>query len=378
MVKVWEEARLNRVLSVVALVLAGASFEPWAQVDREARIPLEINAGIDSGEDLDIGISGQLTTPEGDPVTCAVIEAILQGSNTVSTGVTDLTGAYSLANLADGVYDIRILAPDFGIVLGNTVNVVNGSTAILNLELLNLDIERSIRGQVLDKDTNEPLVSVLVELLVANIPLASTYTCAAGEYQLGVPDILKGLLPIDLRFTLINYDTFVLEDIILGVNTSEANAALEKSVSFPASLSGFIRSVDQGMVEAIPGSRVTIRGETNISAISDETGAYSFDAILDGSYIISASAVGFNSVKIAKTISGSEAAVQSFDLFRGVAVPIEPSDLNGDGTTNAIDVQIIINVVLGVFEGEVDADVNEDALVNSIDIQLVINRILGL
>lgn len=53
-----------------------------------------------------------------------------------------------------------------------------------------------------------------------------------------------------------------------------------------------------------------------------------------------------------------------------------PEDLNGDSTVNAVDVQLVINVVLGVETG-VDGDTNNDGTTDATDIQRVINAALG-
>jgi hypothetical protein len=54
-----------------------------------------------------------------------------------------------------------------------------------------------------------------------------------------------------------------------------------------------------------------------------------------------------------------------------------PADVNNDDSTDAVDVQIVINEVLGIHT-VFDGDVNADGLVDAIDIQLVINGVLGL
>lgn len=53
-------------------------------------------------------------------------------------------------------------------------------------------------------------------------------------------------------------------------------------------------------------------------------------------------------------------------------------DVNHDGSVNAVDVQFVVNAVLGIPVGVVDADVNADGSVNAVDIQFVINAVLGI
>jgi len=57
--------------------------------------------------------------------------------------------------------------------------------------------------------------------------------------------------------------------------------------------------------------------------------------------------------------------------------PFAFGDVNGDGSVNAIDVQLVINEALGIHTGY-DCDLNGDESVNAIDVQLVINTALGM
>lgn len=52
------------------------------------------------------------------------------------------------------------------------------------------------------------------------------------------------------------------------------------------------------------------------------------------------------------------------------------ADINEDGVVNAVDIQLVINAVLGKGLGALNPDANIDGAVNSIDIQTVINRVL--
>jgi hypothetical protein len=53
-------------------------------------------------------------------------------------------------------------------------------------------------------------------------------------------------------------------------------------------------------------------------------------------------------------------------------------DINGDGTVDAADVQLVVNGVLQIPTSGFDPDVNGDELVDAIDVQLVVNAVLGI
>ncbi len=67
---------------------------------------------------------------------------------------------------------------------------------------------------------------------------------------------------------------------------------------------------------------------------------------------------------------------------QGASVTIKaaslPTDINADGQTNALDIQLVVNAVLGIGIGGLDADVNHDGSVNALDVQRVVNAVLGL
>jgi len=53
-------------------------------------------------------------------------------------------------------------------------------------------------------------------------------------------------------------------------------------------------------------------------------------------------------------------------------------DTNGDSTINVLDVIIMVNMILGETEADLNtADINGDGLINVSDAVLLINMILG-
>lgn len=69
------------------------------------------------------------------------------------------------------------------------------------------------------------------------------------------------------------------------------------------------------------------------------------------------------------TVQGANVTIRAASL---------PTDINADGQTNALDIQLVVNAVLGIAIGGLDADVNNDGSVNALDVQRVVNAVLGL
>jgi len=78
---------------------------------------------------------------------------------------------------------------------------------------------------------------------------------------------------------------------------------------------------------------------------------------------------------VVSTSAGTSAIPDAF-VYVASGTVISKADVNQDGVVNAVDVQLVINAVLGAAKNGVDADVNRDGRVNSVDIQAVINEAL--
>lgn len=65
------------------------------------------------------------------------------------------------------------------------------------------------------------------------------------------------------------------------------------------------------------------------------------------------------------------------EVFKLVTLQ-QVADVNRNGAADSVDVQLVLNGVLGVGSGNPHIDANEDGTVNASDLQLVINGVLGL
>lgn len=141
----------------------------------------------------------------------------------------------------------------------------------------------------------------------------------------------------------------------------------------PGSLVGVVLdSVSNGPV-AHAVLRITNFG--NLSTRSDSRGVYVFPALPAGTYTAHASAIGYLDGLPGVARVGSGSTTLNFVLD---PEPSVPGDVDGNGVVNALDIQLVVNKVLGADIGDRNADINGDSLVNALDVQLVVNAVLGL
>lgn len=137
-------------------------------------------------------------------------------------------------------------------------------------------------------------------------------------------------------------------------------------------LAGTVISADKA--SAVTGASISVLTPVQVATKSDASGVFIVDALPQGTYSVRASATGF----VSQTKNANVGAGVTAVAFTLEADATNAADINGDNTVNAVDVQLIINAVLGLNVGNVDGDVNNDGNTNAVDIQLVINAALGL
>ncbi len=66
------------------------------------------------------------------------------------------------------------------------------------------------------------------------------------------------------------------------------------------------------------------------------------------------------------------------EVLLDVLPPRELGDIDGDGNVNATDLQLLINMVLGIEDFHTSADFDGNGIINAVDVQFIINKILGI
>jgi 6-phosphogluconolactonase (cycloisomerase 2 family) len=345
---------------------------------------------IPSNANSDVGITGAVQVFEkgvvfslrgsivdatsSNAIGCAVIELISSDFSTTFTAVTDINGEYFFTDLPPDSYFVRIVAVGYGQTLHDAIDISGGPLAGQDYFLDTEALVGGVTGTVTDVDSGEPLVGVFVQAFIGPEPVASTYTCATGQFEMANLAV-KGSTSVTITYDLPNYeDAQETVEVPVG-GTAEANQAMNKNSFFPGSLVGLVlnATAEAPVADAL----VTITGPVNTSTNTDGSGGYAFPAILEGTYTIHASAVGFDGDTATRNVADAEITQKTF-LLVGEAPPTgDLTDINGDNTVDAVDVQLVINAVLGLSIGALDADVNADGDINAVDVQVVINTVLG-
>jgi 6-phosphogluconolactonase (cycloisomerase 2 family) len=264
-----------------------------------------------------VALSGRLTNGQSlAGVSCGVVELTSSDQATVRSAVTDVNGEYFFADLLPDVYTVRLFATGFGEFSAEPIDLTSG--AVLN-QVYTLDPQQligGVRGIVTDSDSGEPLVGVLVQAFVDGELVASTYTCASGEYELSGL-VQKGGTTVTLSFSLANYQLNEEDVQVAPDSVTVSNQEMEKDLQIQGSLTGQVRqAAGNDPAIPLPNAQVTIRGPVNTSTVSrQDDGTYAFPALLEGSYSIRASAPDFVGQTAHRTVVAEEIVEKTFTLI---------------------------------------------------------------
>jgi hypothetical protein len=352
---------------------------------------VEVIESANFEDDVVIVLTGQLRDAvTGDPLSCGVVELTGSSGEFRVAAVADANGVYFFEPQPTDLYSVRVMAPGYAALLPDALaleDVDEGETAEpieQDFELAASASQNTVNGLVTDEDTGEPLVGVLVQLFIGGVDVADTFSCANGRYEVVIPEQFGGVaaLDVEVRFSLPNFFPKEREEEVDPAVGIVVDETLKARFDGPSAIIGSVMATTGDKAsEPLANARVTLRGPINTSTLTDGAGLYSFDAILNGSYSVTASAPGFGGKSRQRGLDPGTVGEVSFELnpLPDTSEPGVPGDVNGDGVVNAVDVQLVINAALGLsINPAFNADINSDGVVNAVDVQLVINAALGI
>lgn len=126
-------------------------------------------------------LSGTVSSSAGGSVISGASVQILQNGTVKGSATTTSNGAYSIANLPAGSYDVQASAGGFGSALINSVAVSGGQTATANFSL---SAPGTISGTVTKSDGVTAIAGANVQYFVGSAAGAATTTNSSGSYSL--------------------------------------------------------------------------------------------------------------------------------------------------------------------------------------------------
>jgi hypothetical protein len=156
-----------------------------------------------------------------------------------------------------------------------------------------------------------------------------------------------------------NSGLYVLPILLFLFTFSQAMAA-DVSLAWDASISPDITqyNVYIGNTSGVYGTPITIGNQTT----------YTVTGLTSGTYYFAVTALDAD---------GNESDFSN-EVSQIVGSSASKCDLNGDGSVNALDLQLLANAILGLSPTSASYDLNGDGAVNVLDLQFLANVILGL
>jgi hypothetical protein len=144
-------------------------------------------------------------------------------------------------------------------------------------------------------------------------------------------------------------------------------------------ISGVFDTIPKAADASLAGKTIKVRHERVGGPVIEHSVVVSIEHTFSDSYAPLSAGIW----KVLARFEGDETLLDSgWSEFQSIVVTesaLEPSaDINDDGSIDAIDVQLVINAVLGLDISPLNGDVNGDSALNAQDVQIVTNGALGL
>ncbi|MED4051937.1 carboxypeptidase regulatory-like domain-containing protein [Priestia megaterium] len=234
-------------------------------------------------------ISGSIIDIQGSPVTGSNIQVRVfdQSGLLLQTLVAQSDGSFLINNLSPGSYQLTILAPNF------EATTISGVVAADQITTLNVPLTPNpgtVRGQVINEVTGNPIVNAIVSITNINgLPIGSTVTDSNGNFS------IPNLPPTNVTVSAIASDFGSSSRSVILTSGETVTTTLSLAPN-PGSINGIITSEQTG--EVISGATIQIFDLTSAlvaTVVSDNNGFYQFTSPTPGLYQVVSSANNFGS-----------------------------------------------------------------------------------
>lgn len=318
---------------------AGETVGVIITADQTTDVDIELSA--DAGE-----VFGVVKSEDSlDPIMGATVTLTSNGS-TVAFAFTDANGRYSLTGIAPGNYTIKATASDFAADVQSVVVVANVEKEI-NFALSSA--LGKLEGVVLDKETGEPIVGAVVEVVIATsvaindtgargVGLFFALTDSEGE------SVIDGIPPgtYDVVVRKENYLSAIRSVIIEEDQTTTITILVEEG---EGTIEGSVTNatdapIAQALVEVSQNNTVVN------STLTDAHGDYVITGLAPGTYVVHVSQVNYQSALQQVDVLVNRTSVADFVLAAN------PGAIEGR-VTDADNNQPLIGALIEIIDGNI-------------------------
>lgn len=261
-------------------------------------------------------ISGTVLDPIGTPVSNAVVRVVDANETLLGLAGTDANGSYTIGNLPPGSFTVIASAPDFGSALTGVTLQPGGNVPNVNFTLT--PNPGSLSGLVSNGANGAPLpgATVVVRQATGSGVIAATVTSGPdGNF------LVQGLAPGSYTVTasLSGFGTGTTGATVVSSTVTTANLSL---VQLRGSISGQLRDPDGNPItgENLQVRLLDLNGVLIQTLVAQPDGTFVFLDILPGSYILNASAAGFQAASIGVQVAADQETQAIVTLLSSPAV----------------------------------------------------------
>lgn len=261
-------------------------------------------------------ISGTVLDPNGAPVPNAIVRVVDANETLLGLAGTDADGAYAIGNLPPGSFTVIASASSFGSDLTGVTLQPGGNVQNVNFTLT--PDPGTLSGLVFNQSNGAPLpgATVVVRQATGSGIIAATVTSGPdGNF------LVQGLSPGSYTVTasLSDFGTGTTGATVVSDTVTTANISL---VQLTGTISGQLRDPDGNPVtgENLQVRLIDLNGVLIQTLVAQPDGTFVFLDILPGSYILNASAAGFQAASIGVQVEANQVTQAIVTLLPSPAV----------------------------------------------------------